>query len=99
MGSPVFHKGWVYLYGCTRESTCFSIRATAANVTLPSAWQWFDGTNYVGTKAQRRPLAGVGCFGGVVRPESTSTSLVVTYAAHGTFRTRVSAIAVTVPPR
>jgi len=62
MGSPVFHKGWVYLYGCTLGTTCYGARAIPTNVTSAATWQWFDGTNYAGTKAQRRPLAGVGEF-------------------------------------
>lgn len=153
MGAPVFEGGWLYLYGCGAEITCFGARVRPAQVAQSSAWVWFDGAAYAGTRAQRRPLPGVGefanpavqwvpahrafamtsargdasaavrwsssaagpwtapqvltmpgcgptlaaggCFGAVVRPESTTTSLLLTYASATDYRTRVAAVPVT----
>jgi hypothetical protein len=156
MGAPVYDRGWIYLYGCGAAITCFSARARPDHLAESASWMWFDGAAYAGTRAQRRPLPGVGefagpavqwvpahkafamtssrgdatvsvrwsssaagpwtapqvltlpgcgpsfaaggCFGAVVRPESTSSSLTLTYASADGFRTRVASVAVTASP-
>lgn len=156
MGSPVFDRGWVYLYGCGATITCFGARVRPNQIHDRTAWRWFDGTGWAGARANRQPLAGIGefsapsvqwipayrayamsnsrtddtvavrwsstptgpwtapqvlslpgcgtslleggCFGAVVRPESTTTAMVLTYAAYGEYRTRVAAVPVTPSP-
>ena len=62
MGSPVYHRGWVYLWGCDLPAiTCYGARAKPWDIANGSRWAWWDGNAYVATRAERKPI-GVGEF-------------------------------------
>jgi hypothetical protein len=152
MVSPVYAKGFVYLYGCDPTTvTCFSARVAPDQVAVAASWQWWDGSAYAAVRANRRPinvgefseprvrwlapygayamvnarggdqvairwsstpsgpwtdaqivtLPGCGptmydggCYLPEIRPESTSTSMVLAYARAGEAETRIAALAV-----
>lgn len=62
MVSPVYAKGFVYLYGCDPTTVeCFSARVAPDQIAVPANWKWWDGSTYAATRANRRPI-GVGEF-------------------------------------
>lgn len=62
MGSPVYARGWVYLWGCDRLAiACYGVRARPDQIAVTSHWMWWDGSGYAGSRATRRPI-GVGEF-------------------------------------
>jgi hypothetical protein len=60
VNSPVYANGFVYFVNCAGGGGCYSLRATPAGMTERSAYEWWTGSAWSRSKADRRPMT----FGG-----------------------------------
>jgi hypothetical protein len=82
VNSPVYANGHVYFVNCA-EGGCYSLRATITGMTERSGYEWWTGSAWSPSKADRRPMSfGAPSFGAKVPGRSPAVAWVPQLGAY-----------------